>query len=200
MSRLIRIRASAAWATFAALSLLSGCTTTRVESAGGIEAALKASNSQSSGWDYLLGAGADPKERALTDEEASSLRRENDDGTVTLISRSPSHVMYHLTQTLRNKEYDLLLDQVISDATKVEYRKRAADPMDAVRYLASRQTDIQALFATMPMGDQTPGVNFQTIGPNQFRLSPPVAISSELRFRQFDVIIERREFRLLMIR
>lgn len=176
------------------------CEYRQIEEKGGIEAALKASGPGASDWDYLLSVGTDAQERKLSDEEVATLRRTSDDGTITLIARSPSHVMYHLTQTLRNKEYDLLLDQVISDATKIEYRKRAADPMDAVRYLVAREKDIQALFAAMPLGDQTPGVLFENIGPNQFRLSPPAAISQELKFRHFDVIVERREFRLLMIR
>ncbi len=179
----------------------SGCAGYReVEQKGGIEAALKSQGPGASDWDYLLASGVDPEERALSDQETATLRRTEEDGSVTLISRSPSHVMYHLTQTLRNKEYDLLLDQVISDATKSEYRKRAADPMDAVRYLTSNEREIQSLFAAMPLGDQTPGVLFETIGPNQFRLAPPAAISHELKFKHFDVIIERREFRLLMIR
>ena len=166
-----------------------------------IEAALKASSGPgSTDWDYLLSAGADPEARRLSDDEVATLRRTDEDGVVTLMARSPAHVMFHLSQTLRNQEYDLLLDQVLSDATKIEYRKRGMDPMEAVKYLASRQDDIMALFAAMPLGDQTPGVNFETIGPNRFRLSPPAAITHDLRFTHFEVIIERREFRLLMIR
>lgn len=185
----------------AALAITPGaCLYTKVESESGIEAALKATNPNAGDWDYLLAAGSNLDERKLTDEEATTLRRINADGSITLISRSPSAVMYHLTTTLRNREYDLLLEQVISEKTKSEYRKRGADPMDAVKYLAKRQQDIQALFAAMPLGDQTPGVLIENIGPNQFRLAPPVAISQDLRFRQFDVIIEQREFRLLMIR
>lgn len=179
---------------------LSACEYEKVQNEGGIEAALKASSPNASDWDYLLAAGSNLDERKLTDEESATLRRINDDGSITLISRTPSAVMYHLTTTLRNREYDLLLEQVLSEKTRSEYNKRATDPMEAVMYLAKRQEDIQALFAAMPLGDQTPGVLIENIGPNQFRLSPPTAISQDLRFTKFDVIIEQREFRLLMIR
>lgn len=181
-------------------AISSACTYRRVEEKGGIEAALKADSRTTTDWEGLLSVGTDAEDRALSEEEATSLRRTDEDGRVTLVARSPAHVMFHLTQTLSNQEYDLLLDQVLSDATKTEYRRRGLDPMEAVEYLIARQADIMQLFASMPLGDQTPGVSFETIGPNMFRLSPPAAIAHELRFRQFDVIIERREFRLLMIR
>ncbi len=183
------------------LGMASACKVERtVAVKGGIESALRSAGKRQTDWDGLLSVGLDRGGAPLSDEEAASLRHVDEKGVVTLISRSPAHVMYHLSRTLRNKEYDLLLDQVLSDATKIEYRKRAMDPMEAVRFLASHEKDIQALFAAMPLGDQTPGVAFDTIGPNRFRISPPPSIAQELKLRRFEVIIEDRRFRLLMIR
>lgn len=132
--------------------------------------------------------------------ESLGLRRTNPDGSITLYSRTPADVMFHLMTTLQAKEYDLLLDQVIADATKTEYRRRGLDPRDAIDFLSRRKDDIAALFATFPMGDQTPGVRMESIGRNTFRLSAPVAMAQELRLHSLDVIIERGNFRLLMIR
>ena len=108
--------------------------------------------------------------------------------------------MYHVMTTLENKEYDLLLDQVIASSTKSEYRSRGRDPNEAVEYLVKRRDDIAALFATFPMGDQTPGVQMESIGRNTFRLTAPVAMTRELRLHTLDVVIEVGQFRLLMIR
>lgn len=133
-------------------------------------------------------------------EMPSDLRIRHEDGSETLVLKAPSHVMYHLTFTLERKEYDLLIEQVLSERTKAEYRKRALDPMAAAKWLARRQEDIARLFATIPQGEQTPGVLMETIGPNMFRLRAPTLMRSELRYDTIDVIIERGEFRLLMIR
>lgn len=178
----------------------AGCTLERrVRDTGGIESALRHAGKQGSAWDGLLDAGRERAAPPLTDEEAASLRQVDEQGVVTLISRSPGDVMYHLARTLREKEYELLLEQVLSDATKTEYRKRAMDPMEAVHFLAAHEKDILALLAAMPLGDQTPGAIFETIGPNRFRVSPPPSIAGDLKLRRFEVIIEDRRFRLLMI-
>lgn len=128
------------------------------------------------------------------------LREEVPGGGVRLVSRSPSDVMYHLMTTLQNKEYDLLLDQVLAEKTKTEYRKLARDPAEAVDWLAKRQAPIADLFSVFPMGDQTPGVLLETIGPNMFRLKAPKSQHGELSLTTIDFIIERGRFRLLMIR
>ncbi|MBL8745404.1 MAG: hypothetical protein JNK58_03505 [Phycisphaerae bacterium] len=141
-----------------------------------------------------------PAREPLTPGEALGLRRKNPDGTFTLFARSPADVMYHVMTTLDKKEYDLLLDQVIAEETKAEYRRQGRDPREAINFLVQRRADIAALFATFPMGDQTPGVNLKTIGRNQFRLTAPVAMTQELKLHTLDVAIENGNFRLLMIR
>lgn len=142
----------------------------------------------------------DPSAEPRSRGEMLGLRRINRDGSVTLFARSPSDVMYHVMTTLENKEYDLLLDQVIAESTKSEYRSRGREPNESVDYLIKRRDDIAALFATFPMGDQTPGVQMKSIGRNTFRLTAPVAMTQELRLHSLDVVIEGGQFRLLMIR
>lgn len=142
----------------------------------------------------------DPSAEPRSLGEMLGLRRVNRDGSVTLFARSPSDVMYHVMTTLENKEYELLLEQVIAEATQSEYRSLGRDPNEAVEFLVRRRDDIAALFATFPMGDQTPGVQMKSIGRNAFRLTAPVAMTQELRLHTLDVVIEKGRFRLLMIR
>lgn len=128
------------------------------------------------------------------------LRRVNADGSVTLFLRSPTDVMYHVMSTLQREEYDLLYEQVIAGRAKLEYTRRGRDPREAVEFLRRRKQDVAALFASFPMGDQTPGVHLESIGRNAFRLRAPVAMREELRLHVFDVVIEGGQFRLLLIR
>lgn len=151
-------------------------------------------------WDGVLRAFPGYEADAGGETDATGLRRTNPDGSVALMSRSPGDVMYHVMTTLEKKEYGLLFDQVLAEAAKAEYRRRARDPYEAVEFLAKHKEDIAALFATFPMGDQTPGVRLEPIGRNAFRLRAPVAMAQELRFHVFEVVIEEGRFRLLMIR
>jgi hypothetical protein len=152
--------------------------------------------------DLAGGTKEGKKGDGLGPKEIAPLRMQRRDGSIALISNSPANVMYHLTQTLASGELELLYDQVLSEASKVEYRKRARDPREAVAWLAKRQEDIGALFAAMPLAEQTPGVSMTNIGRNRFRLSvePDVAQGMSLRLTAMDVIIEEGHFRLLMIR
>lgn len=159
--------------------------------------------STSRDWDALLAQfrSDDPgaATAGVTDEEATTLRRTMPDGSVRLISRSPNHVMFHLTQTLTTGERDLLVDQVMSERLKRSYEERGLDPAQGADYLAKHRDAVTALFAAMPLGEQTPGVFLETIGRNSFRLRAPAQLAPDLRFTYFDVIIEGGEFRLLMI-
>ena len=157
-------------------------------------------------WDQLLTRFDEPKQvqgasaAMWASAEGALLREVSLHGEVRLISKSPSHVMFHLTQTLRNEEYDLLLEQVLSERTKQLYRSEGRDPREAVGYLKSHEQDIADLFASLPLGEQTPGLLMQDLGDNAFRLQAPSSLVGGMRFDRFDVVIEHGSFRLLMIR
>ena len=134
---------------------------------------------------------------ALTLE--SSLRRVNPDQSITLISRAPRHVIFHLLQTLRAGEDDLLLEQVLSEHTRQSMAAQGRDPREAVEYLHEHQQELEAFFAVIPFGEQTPGILQQSIGRNMFRLQVDQARALGLRFDALDVIIEDRSYRLLNV-
>jgi len=128
------------------------------------------------------------------------LRLEDEDGNITLVSRSPRHVLFHLIRTLDSGEDQLLYDQVLSDATKNEYANRGLDAWGAVEFIKSNQKNIRALVQTMPLGEQTPGLMTQSIGPNKFRLTANPSMASGLRYKNAEFIIERGVCKLLVIR
>lgn len=161
-------------------------------------------------WESMLGTwkppqapkpeGLDGKEpQAPEPEIVAPLRLRYPDGRLELVSASPGHVMYHLSQTLENREYDLLLQQVLSERTKRAYATEGRSPMEAVQWLASRKKQLDSLFSAMPMGDQTPGMLLQSLGDNAFRLSVSRASFPDLKLHDFDVVIEQGKFRLLRV-
>ena len=131
--------------------------------------------------------------------EAGYLRLQDDDGNITLVSRSPSHVVFHLRETLVSEEVDLLFEQVLSEKTKQNYRSRGMDPKLAVEYMARNRNAILDFLATIPMGEKTPGVLQESLGRNMFRYRSGGAVAMGLKFSALDVIVEHKSFRLLMI-
>ncbi|MEQ8850894.1 MAG: hypothetical protein RIB32_03835 [Phycisphaerales bacterium] len=144
-----------------------------------------------------LNAEPNLEEGAVVDE--GSLRVIHDDGSVTLTLRAPRHVIYHILQTLRAKEYDLLFEQVISDRSKEALIEQDRDPFDAVAYLVRNQEEIEAFFKVIPFGEQTPGVLQESIGRNAFRIAGPGGGTGDTKFSALDVVIEDGEFRLLNV-
>ena len=195
-----------------ATCLLGGCVETRVVRSSSLLGGLPGAEGgvqvdapdpgAGSSWDQILTSfddpDADPNAR-WEPVEGTHLRAQSQTGELLLISTTPSHVMYHLTQTLRNGELDLLVDQVLSERTKSAYASQGRDPMDAARYLKENEEHITDLFAAIPLGEQTPGVFMESLGDNAFRLSAPPALVPDLKYRYFDVVIERGSFRLLRV-
>jgi len=54
----------------------------------------------------------------VSSSEKEPLRLVDGDGNITLVSRSPRHVLYHLGRTLDKDETELLYEQVLSDELK----------------------------------------------------------------------------------
>lgn len=132
--------------------------------------------------------------------EGRPLRRQLDDGTTVLLSRSPRELIQHLFETLRDQEYELLETQVLSQRTRQSYLAAGKKPQDAVQWLVRNQVDVEKLISVMPAGEQTPGVMMTSLGNNAFRLSLDSSEILQLRYRTMDLVVEQGKFRLLMVR
>ncbi len=124
------------------------------------------------------------------------IRVEDEDGEVTLYSKSVRQLMIHLTTSIANGERELFLDQLLSEKTKREFIDRGLDPGMAFDELVRRQRDAGRLFYFMPMGEYTPGVDYRSIGQNIFRLRLPSATHEGLYWIGIDVVFEDLNFKL----
>lgn len=150
--------------------------------------------------DQALAQHAPVAGEELEEVENEPLRLTDEDGNITLISRSPRHVLFHLTRTLDKGEHDILFEQVIAEETKRDYRLADRDPRDALEFILKHESEIRELVRTMPMGEQTPGLLLKPLGPNRFRLRAPPTVAADMRFTQADFVVEDGRFRLLVIR
>ena len=95
---------------------------------------------------------------------------ENKDGTVTLVSRCPKHVMIHLEHFLDADEDDVLVEQVLSDETKEYFRKQGKDPHEYIKELKESRKDIAIFFARIPAAEHTPTVLVDPVGNKTWRI------------------------------
>lgn len=123
---------------------------------------------------------------------------EHEDGTVTLVSNSPRHVVRHLWRGLLENDLDDFYQQILSEHTKMEYLERDRDPREAIDFLLKHREELVKFLSRMPLGELTPGLYLQKVSPDVYRLK--LAPSSDLKFRYADFIWEGRSCRLVVIR
>lgn len=139
-----------------------------------------------------LGRSHDP--RQLSPDQQ---RVEDEDENVTLRARGPRHLMRHIFETLRDDERELFVEQVLSEATKQEFRRHGRDPEEAFDMLKAQLPDIDRLFARMPMAEHSPNAIYRGIGKNTHRLRLVQGAGRDLRWQGFDMIMEDGNERLL---
>jgi hypothetical protein len=130
------------------------------------------------------------------DQRATQIVIENEDGSVTLISRSGSHLMRHIQRTLYENERDLFTEQVLSEITKQEFRERGRDPAEAFDALKETEREIGELFSRMPLGEHTPQVIMDKVGRSMFRVKVTGVGVNDLHWRGFDMVLEEGNWKL----
>lgn len=121
---------------------------------------------------------------------------EHDDGTIELISRNALQLLSHIRRLVVEDEETLFTEQILSDRTKQEFIERGYDPAEAFKELKRREEDLMKLLARMPMGEFTPGLYLENIGPSTFRLALYGRAANGLDWTFVDIAIERGVWRL----
>lgn len=135
---------------------------------------------------------------AESDTEPTKLRIENPDGSVTLNSFLPEHLVGHLRSCIAMGESDLIYDQLLSGAAKQAYAEKTLDAHEAVDWLMDNQRDVLIMLNRMTGGLSSPDVSWQSMG-NTYRMQIVSPIRSSLRFTTLDLITEDGQFKLLLI-
>lgn len=137
-------------------------------------------------------AGAMPADAATGDE----LVKETPDGERVLIAKTGRQLMIHIYNTLDDNDAALFVDQVLSERTKQEFYQRGFEPAEAFKELRRRREDVDALFAAMPMGEQTPGVILRKVGERAVRMEVDGMAARGLSWRWMDMVLEGGNYRL----
>lgn len=121
------------------------------------------------------------------------------DGSKVLVSKNLRQMMSHLEQCLDSGEDELLLDQVISEKTKEEYRGKGKDPIEVVRFLKRNRKDIAKLFARMPMGEYTPTVILDQPGDKTWIIRLTGAPAQGMKFTKLWARLEQANWRFVWV-
>lgn len=117
-------------------------------------------------------------------------------GKVTLVARTGRHLMSHIYTTLREGERDLFTQQVLSEATRAEFRERGLPPEQAFDAARERFEDIRLLFDLMPYGEFTPGVEARQLGKGLRRVRVTGIEARGLHWGGFDMVLEKGNWKL----
>lgn len=137
-----------------------------------------------------------------TDPTANSeekLVTENPDGTKTLISRCPLHVMSHLERFLDEHDDRTLIEQVISEKTLAEFRSRGQTDVELLDYLYANRRNIAMMFARMPLAEHSPTVIVDQPGDKTWVIRLTGSSTRGLACTRLYVRLERGQWRFLWI-
>lgn len=132
--------------------------------------------------------------------EGSQIRRVLPDQSVALIARTPSELIYHLRITIRDGEWDLLYEQLLSKHLKAAYEEAGRDPREeSIAYLQRHRDSILDLLTMVYAGELTPGAGWRNTAPNIYRLTIPGGRTIDAHFTNMTLSYEDRQFKLRMI-
>jgi len=108
-------------------------------------------------------------------------------------------LMTALEHCLDTGEDDLIIDQVISDMTRQEYRGRSEDPRAVLKFLRFHRKDLALLFARMPMAEHTPTVILEQPGDRMWTLRLTGAAAKDLELTKLWARLEQGNWRFVWV-
>lgn len=123
---------------------------------------------------------------------------EHEDGTVTLLTPTPAHVIAHTRKCLYDLNYDLLLEQIIAGETKDTYEARGKDPGECADWFSENLRDVMMLLARMSGGMSSPNVA-STYSGKYLQMKLYGRAAEGMRFTTVEMTQEMGQFKLLMI-
>jgi hypothetical protein len=141
--------------------------------------------------------------RSAADARAPfQMRQESPEGKVILRALLPEHVVLNTLQCVREEEYQLLYEQLLSERTKQAYEDAGKTPADCMSFFRRNRHDLAAALTRIAAGLSTEAVKISNVGDGVTRceLRPQIADPLELKFTCVDVVKEGPGLKLLMVR
>ena len=127
------------------------------------------------------------------------IREEFEDGSIILRARVPEHVLANTLTCLRNQEFELLWEQLLSEQTKLSYERQGLGVEDFASYFAQRRNDLAKTINRMMLGIPRLEVVMENLGGGVIRIRFHPQVGRLFRFKTVDVVSEGPGLKLLMI-
>ncbi len=146
-----------------------------------------------------INAPGDLKSSVSGEKNAFQIREEFEDGSVVLRARVPEQVLANTLTCLRNQEYELLWEQLLSEQTKRSYQRQGKGVEDFANYFAQRRNDLARTINRMMLGIPRNEVVMENLGGGVIRIRFHPQVGRLFRFKTVDVVSEGPGLKLLMI-
>ena len=137
---------------------------------------------------------------SLAGAERIEIRERTADGAVTLRAYAPEHVLAHAKQCIRQREYELLWDQLLAAETRSVYLKSGQDYTAFAGFCEQNRGDLMEMFNRMGFGFYSSDVVQESIGNDAFRVRLHPSLGAQFKFTEFDVVRESDGLKWLMVR
>lgn len=131
--------------------------------------------------------------------ERFQIREELDDGTIILRAMLPQHVLANTMTCLRNQEYELIWDQLLSKRTKHSYELHDQGYDQFAAFFEANRLELGATLTRMMLGLSRGESYMVNMGGGVilYRFHPRIA--SEFDFKTVKVVAEGGGLKLLII-
>ena len=144
--------------------------------------------------------GRDTKQAPDDDRERFQIRQEQEDGSIILRALVPQDVLGNTLTCLRNEEYELLWEQLVSQQTKRAYEQDGQGFEEFAVFFRTHRADLAATLTRMLLGIPRHEVFLENIGAGVIRSRFHPHVAKQFKFKTAEVISEPAGLRLLMIR
>ncbi len=127
------------------------------------------------------------------------IREEFENGDIVLRTLIPEHVLTNTLTCLRNREYQLLWDQLLAQETKAAYEQQEMDVEDFAAFFEKYRQDLAATVNRMSYGLPRNEVVIDDLGAGRSRLRFHPLIGKQFKFRSVYVLSENGGLKLVKI-
>ncbi len=132
--------------------------------------------------------------------ERVRIREELVDDTIVLRAFLPQHVLANTMTCLRNQEYELIWEQLLSEQTKRSYEAREQGYEEFAVFFTANRLELAATLTRLMLG-LSRGESFMgNVGDGVVRFYFHPRIGSEFEFKTVEVVAEGGSLKLLMIK
>ncbi len=132
--------------------------------------------------------------------ERFQVREELDDGTIVLRAFLPQHVLANTMTCLRNQEYELIWEQLLSEQTKRSYEAREQGYDEFAAFFTANRLELAATLTRLMLGLSRGESFMSNDGDGVVRFYFHPRIGPEFEFKTVEVVAEGGGLKLLMIK